>query len=114
MKAQPNQGVANRNSEIHKMEAQLQAVLKPVVPRPEFVSDLKRRLTNKPEASVPIKIQEHDILQYGLLTAAGLLSGTLLLIFGVKAVVSLLNSLGVLQNLKPEIGSKPNPPMQTA
>jgi hypothetical protein len=67
-----------------EIEARLQKAFQPVVPRQAFKRELKNRLLNAPEAS--LAQAKHGLLQYVLLTTAGLLSGTLILIFGVRAV----------------------------
>lgn len=67
-----------------QLEARLQQALRPVAPRHEFEEDLKKRLLSAPEASLAER--KPGLMQYFLLTAAGLLSGSLLLIFGVRAV----------------------------
>jgi hypothetical protein len=77
-------GASYYGQEVSDLEERLQKVYVPVQPRAEYRRELKTRLMRAPESS--LAEQKPDLLQYTLLTAAGLLSGSILLIFGVKAV----------------------------
>lgn len=74
-------------NKVNDLEAILQEVLQPVAPRPEFVQGLKHRLGNKPE--VVALTPRSGFVQYAWWTTAGVLSGTLLLVFGIRAVQQL-------------------------
>jgi hypothetical protein len=88
-------------NDLTNIEHHLQKNLRSVAPRPEFERALKSRLMNKPAAT--IRKAKLETKQYLLLTGAGLLSGTILLVFGVRAVIRLLNALGLLQQMKPSM-----------
>jgi hypothetical protein len=77
-------GAGYYGEEVSDLEERLERVYVPVQPRAEFRRELKTRLLREPESS--LAEQKAGLLQYTLLTAAGLVSGTILLIFGVKAV----------------------------
>jgi hypothetical protein len=96
---------------IPDLEGHLQAVYEPVAPTPEFKRELKKRLLT--ESSTTLTESRSDFLPNNALTLAGLLSGTLLLVFGGRALLSFLNTLGVFENLKPHTAHKSTTP-QTA
>jgi hypothetical protein len=72
------------DQDISDLEQRLQMVYQPVAPRVEYRRELKVRLMGAPQAH--LETPKPGMLQYTLLTAAGLVSGSLLLIFGVRAV----------------------------
>ncbi len=94
-------GLIDEEKQITGMENRLQATLQPVSPRPEFVKDLKRRLLSPSPADASIANSKPR--QNVFMIAAGLLSGTVLILLGVKAVIGLLASLGILQQVKRNI-----------
>jgi hypothetical protein len=91
-------------SEIAALEGYLSGVLLPVTPRPNYVRDLGRRLANYP---APMDLQEHtpNWVQYTLVIAAALASGTVLVVLGVKAVLA-LGGLGALTQVKRQADEK--------
>ncbi len=106
------EGVMAKADELKRIERRLQENLYPVRPRDEFVKDLKERLmlVNDLELEKPRPAQ----LQPIFLTAAGLLSGVLLIALGVRGLVVLLKSLGGFQPLKNDIVPKKAAPVQPA
>ncbi len=91
-------GLIDEERQIKGIENRLQATLLPVSPRPEFVKDLKHRLLSPAEADASIVSSKPK--QNVFVLAAGLLSGTVLIVLGVKAIIALLASLGLLQQVK--------------
>jgi hypothetical protein len=78
------------------MEAQLQAVLKPVTIRPAFMAQMKERLMTQPVIEPPAAI----IKRYAPVVAAGMLGSALIVIAGVRALITLLGALGVLRSMR--------------
>ncbi len=106
-------GLIDEEKQIKVMENRLQAALQPVSPRPEFVKDLKRRLLSPSEADASIAANQPK--QNIFMIAAGLLSGTVLIVLGVKAVIALLASLGLIQQVKRQMEQqKCAPPLTPA
>jgi hypothetical protein len=112
MKGKEVQGVIATAADLQRIEGRLQNYLTPVRPRDEFVTELKERLmlVNDLELEKP----KPAPLQPIFLTAAGLLSGALLIVLGIRGVVALLKSLGGLQPLKNNILPKKTAPAQPA
>jgi hypothetical protein len=92
-----------RMKEINMLEARLKIVMAPVDPRPEFVHNLKSSLLHQPETT--LKDPDQGFLQYILWGTAGVLSGALILVFGIKAVSGLLGSL---PHLKKQVEQSPS------
>jgi len=74
----------------------LDNTLRPVAPRPEFVGVLRKRLINQVQ---PVKTGP-SAWQYVLWVSAGLVSGVVLVVAGVRAATALLVALGVIQQVK--------------
>jgi hypothetical protein len=112
MNGKAGEGVIATADELKRIEGRLQENLFPVRPRDAFVKDLKERLqmVNTLELEKPRPAQ----LQPIFLTAAGLLSGVLLIALGVRGLVALLKSLGGIQTLKNGLMPKKTAPVQPA
>jgi len=106
------EGVIVTADELKRIEGYIQENLFPVRPRDAFVKDLKERLlmVNPLELEKPRPAQ----LQPIFLTAAGLLSGVLLIALGVRGLAALLKSLGGIQSLKNDLMPKKTAPVQPA
>lgn len=91
-----NRGKSKYTYELGKVEPILAATLKPVTPRLEFVSDLRTRVASQPQ---PLKAQA-NLWQYALWAGAGLVSGVVLIVTGVRAATAILVALGVIQQVK--------------
>ena len=78
------------------LEPILDKALRPVVPRPEFVGVLRKRLANQVQ---PVKTGL-SAWQYSFWVGAGLVSGVVLVVAGVRAATALLVALGVIQQVK--------------
>ncbi len=79
-----------------KLEPILDKTLKPIAPSPEFVSVLRKRLVNQVQ---PVKTGP-SAWQYVLWVGAGLVSGVVLVVAGVRAATALLVAFGVIQQVK--------------
>ena len=95
MDFQYSRKVGVKQNEIAQMEANLYKIYRPVSPRPEFVKILRTRLQTPPDTT--LQVQRKGVLQYAVWTIAGLLSGTLILVLGVKGVMVLANNIKVMQ-----------------
>ena len=84
------------------LRARLQTTLVPVSPRKEFIQSIKKRLSRSypiPNLEPSLALQGNKTLQYLLLGLLTLVSGTLLLITGIRAVIALLGVLGILHQV---------------
>jgi len=103
-------GRKRKEHEIVELEGHLQGFLKPVAPRPEFVRDLRRQLVSQFGSLEPEpKIGTRQVL---LVTAAGFLTGTLILALGIRTVLALLSALGVIHQFKRQLDEKRTSPLQ--
>ncbi len=102
-------GVIEESEVFKALEGRLGATLVPVKPRNDYVHELRRNLLkeNELEFSEP----KPAMVQKALLTAAGLLSGTLLLVLGVRGIIALLKPRGVIQQLRNSIQEKKAAPL---
>jgi hypothetical protein len=87
---------AGVQSGVMKMEHYLQATFSPVAPRPDFVTGLRTRLTEESR----LVFSRSTVLQYVLLSLAGVVTSVLLILAGVRAVVTLLGVLGILHQMR--------------
>lgn len=92
-----------------KMERYLQSSFSQVAPRPDFVSGLKTRLV----AESKQVYSRSTVLQYVLLSLAGVLTSVLLILAGVRAVVTLLGVLGILRQMRGSVNDKQSQAMPT-
>jgi hypothetical protein len=105
-------GVMDESEEIKTLEEQLLTVLVPIEPRTEYVHELRRNLLK--ESELELSKPKPALVQKVVLTLAGLLSGTLLLMLGVRGVITLLNSRGAIQQLKNKIQGGKTAPLNPA
>jgi hypothetical protein len=96
-------GDHNPNLDLPGLEARLAEVLVPVVPRVDFISDLKKRLLADEEVSLLTKQQ--NPIQAILLGFAGVISGVLILLISLRAIITLLGGKGYFQ-LKGQLQQK--------
>ena len=86
---------------INKLEQYFGDSLIQVAPRTEFINDLKRRLaTNYPQDI------ETGVNRWGLFAIAGLVSGVMLLVMGIRSVIMILSVLGIMSNYRQTIEPK--------
>jgi hypothetical protein len=102
-------GDKEQNKEILAMEAKLGRIMQPVEPRPEFAANLKRSLLHQPEAT--LREPGQGLIQYVVLGTAGVLSGALILVFGIKAVSGLIGSI---QQVKKQVEQNPSTSLGSA
>jgi hypothetical protein len=80
------------------LEAMLQGALLPVAPRPPYVRELRRRLVSFPAPAPKDPLSKK--FQYTFLGVASVLSGTVLVILGIRVVSALLSGLGSIAHLR--------------
>lgn len=81
------------------IESLLESSLHPVKPRSDYVRELKERLkrvTPRPKFVLPKKFQ------YVVLGIAGFVSGIVLLLTGIRVIVTLLATLGIIRQISRE------------
>jgi len=77
-----------------KLERKLQAVYQPVEARPAFVGDLRKRL-GEAERGAPISLGE-----YAIWGGIGVLSSVLIVIMGIRASRTFMDTLGLLKHMR--------------
>ncbi len=92
-------GGKQRDSELPDVEARLQATLKPISPRSEYVQDLERRLI-KSRQEPYADISEADIFQFTMITLVGLMCGIIAIVLGLRALLAFLSGIGALQQVR--------------
>lgn len=90
-----------RNSEL---ESLLETYLVPVKPRPEFVKQLRRRLLDSARPKVHFPGDKY--LDYGLITLVSLAGSALVLITGIRAVLTVMSALGIIHLVKSQAEEK--------
>jgi len=91
-----------RLEELMSVERYLDRQLTPVKPRPEFVERLGGQLASA-------KLEKKGlspIVQYAILGAAGVFSGLIILVTGIRATVTILGALGALRLIKQHSAQK--------
>lgn len=91
---------------LETFEGMLEGTFQHVSPRPEFVRKLKQQLIGYPRPSV--ETSKINSLEYILIALVSLAGGTLFLVTGARAVLSLLGALGVVHFLKKQQDEKKN------
>jgi hypothetical protein len=86
------------------IESYLGSALKPIQPRPVFVTGLRSKLATESRS----RQAGLTILQYLILAAVGIGSGILLILTGARAIVAILGVLSVLRLNSGQTQKKPN------
>jgi hypothetical protein len=95
--------------DLRELEKHLSAALTPVEPRPGFVKNLRIKLVGK-ESRRLLGLEPQKI-QQGLLVVGGVLSLFVVVFTGIRAVLTLLSALGLLQ-LKKQVEDNSKAPLQ--
>jgi hypothetical protein len=77
-------------ADIDQLEHHLQAALRPVKPRPEFTGYMRQRLSDPPARRA--SSGELSSLQLAILAVVGLTGGLVVLIAGLRALLSLIDA----------------------
>ena len=110
MKTPSQWGTLESQVDLAKLEDYLQANLQPVAPRPEFINNLRARLLKSEAAAVPAT----NGLRLLILAAAGIVSGVLIGITGIRATITLLGALRILRDVRRQVSQKPAAPLTPA
>jgi hypothetical protein len=88
------------------LEAKLEAAMQPVQARADYLQDLRNNLLGRTEKRfLGMRVKSPELI---LAIAGGILSAFVILATGVRAVITLLGALGILQQVSKKI--KENPP----
>jgi hypothetical protein len=90
-------------NELQELENQVAEVLRPVQLRPAFVQDLQNRLYIEQTRLSKIK---HTQTPSILLVIAAVISGVLLVLTGIRAIVSLIGLFGLIKGFQYEMNKK--------
>jgi hypothetical protein len=85
------------HQEYSGLEDELQSILRPVNPRPEFIGDLRSRLKNLkdfPDENVP------DGAQFLLILAFSFLTVVAVVMMSIRVVLLMASALGMLQHYR--------------
>ena len=94
------------------LETKLEAAMQPVQARADYLQDLRNELIGRPEKRfLGLQIKNPHII---LAIAGGALSAVVLLVTGFRAVVALLGTLGILQQVNKQANENPPSPMSPA
>jgi len=99
------------NQSMSEFEDLLGMSLIPVVPDPAFINNLQNQLLSQIR-SLPAK-SKPSTDQIVLFAAAGLLSGTMFLLLGIRSIIMILSALGLLSQYKKSIEKERIPGSQT-
>jgi hypothetical protein len=86
------------------LESQLEAALQPVAPSHDYVQALRRKLAVQWDAPRPAT--STDTRNILMLIGAGFLSGLLVLLLSIRAVVTIIATIGLLYQFKRQIDEK--------
>ena len=93
------------NHAVDALEVLLESTLKPIAPNSEFINDLRYRLLGQTEKKI-LGMPE-DTFQVVLLILGVLASGAVLVLTAIRAIIAILGSLGLLQQYRKTLKSKP-------
>jgi hypothetical protein len=95
------------------VEAYLQSLLEPVTPRALFVKNLRDRVFGRKELDAPgLELDLEP--SYALIAGAGILSSVLILITGIRALITLKGTIGALRRVKSQVAQKQSAPLSPA
>ena len=86
---------------IEHVESRLQTIMHPVAPPPGYIQDLERRLRHKTGSL--LLIPQPAPRQYTWLLFLTLLSGGVLFVLGIRALLGLIGAPGVTQQVKEQM-----------
>jgi len=87
------------NSNISELELNLDSILKPLQPRPEFVSELYQNILIYPRW----KIEVPHFLKLILIVLAAIMSGILIIVTSARAIFMILATLKLFRNEKSNV-----------
>lgn len=95
-----------------EMENMLESTFKPVLPRPAYVKDLNRRLSNYPTPIPEVIVPSIPRDTAGVIL--GVIGGTALLILGIRVMIPLIANLTSLYGTRREITAMGTSAMSTS
>ena len=101
---EPKQGnkVISNQYNLQDLDSNLREIFQPVVPSTVFVADLKKSLLRYPRWKITLP----DMLKSIMLVSAGLVSGVLILVTGIRAIVTILGTFKILRQIKTQVNNK--------
>jgi len=82
---------------LQRVETELQDTFTPIEPHPKFVMSLRQNLLKQyPSVALTPSPPQHQILQTGLLVTGGILGSFLMVLTGVRGLISIIGVLGLL------------------
>ena len=94
-----------KNHSADSLEVLLESTLKPITPSAEFINDLRYRLLGKTEKK--ILGMEEDTFHLVVLVLGMVASGAVLIFTGIRAIIAILGSLGLLQQYRKTMKDTP-------
>jgi ribose/xylose/arabinose/galactoside ABC-type transport system permease subunit len=101
---EPKQGykVIPNQYNLQDLESNLREFFQPVVPSTIFVAGLKKSLLRYPRWKIALP----GVLKSIMLVSAGLVSGVLILVTGIRAIVTILGTFKILRQIKTQVNNK--------
>jgi hypothetical protein len=96
-----NQPTIDNDKVINKLELLFTKSFVQVTPRTEFVHELKKRL-----ATYQLPETRQDYLHWSVFAAASLISGIMLLVMGIRSVIMVLSTLGIISHYRQTLQQK--------
>jgi hypothetical protein len=94
--------------DLQVIEDRLSATLLPVIPRQEFVRDLRSRLMAHAANSTPdLVIRQEPAVSRGWILAGGVAGGLLVLIMSIRGILSIAGLIGVFVQQRKQPASQP-------
>lgn len=95
------------------IESYLRSLMEPVAPRAQFIKNLRARLFGRAthdETGLEVDFAPN----YVLIAGAGILSSVLILITGIRALITLKGTIGTLRRVKTQVAQKQSAPITPA
>ncbi|MBM3145744.1 MAG: hypothetical protein FJ010_12410 [Chloroflexi bacterium] len=81
---------------------------RPVAPRQEFTADLRSRLmAYRPRSTQEIVVRSRQAAPRGWLLAGGVVGGLLMLIVGIRGLLSIVGLIGLFVQQRRQLASQP-------
>lgn len=96
--------------DLQSLEEKLESTLISVEPRSDFVKGLRTKIVGAPEKSSTHLSNKK--VQKGLLVAGGVVSFLLMVLVGLRVIITILGAIGLIQVRKKVEKNIPSPPPQ--
>ena len=84
------------DDDLKSLEELLQEKLVPMDPRPQFVNNLRQNLLQQVANVDLAESSHHQVLQTGLLVTSGILGSIVVIVTGIRGLVSLIGVAGLV------------------